>query len=138
MTNLIWILFFFPISGSSEDSGGDNKPFFQINQDATVLPGVSSSVALVQNQWQHLTATFEQTKMSIYINASLTGSTTFTPGMTPQSIQRVNNYIGHCDWSNIGHSYSYLDELRFYNICLSQDDIFELIDSRKYKFLNKT
>jgi hypothetical protein len=114
----------------SLDSDLNQKPFFLIYFGTQPFI-VNSSLALTQNQWQHLTATFEQTKMSIYINASLTGSTTFTSGMTPQSIQRVNNYIGHCDWSNIGHSYSYLDELRFYNICLSQGDIFELIVSRK-------
>ena len=117
------------------DSDLNQKPFFLIYFGTQPFM-VNSSLALNQNQWQHLTATFEQTKMSIYINASLTGSTTITSGMTPQSIQREKNYIGHCDWPNIGHSYSYLDDLRFYNICLSRGDIFELIDSRKYKFLN--
>jgi len=118
----------------SFSSNMTQKPFFLIyfgNQSFVV----DSSVTLTVNQWQHLTATFEPTKLSIYINGFLTGITTFPQTMIPQSIHRQNNYIGHSAWSTDGHSLSYLVELRFYDICLSQDEIFELMNSSEYLFI---
>jgi len=108
------------------DSGGNNKPFFQINQGATVLPGVSSTVALVQNQWQHLAASFDGFTLRIFVNGIQTASLALTYTL-PSTLVRTVNDFGLGPFGD-GISSSYLDDIRFYNKSLSQAELLGLIN----------
>jgi hypothetical protein len=89
----------------------------------------SSSLCLTLNQWQLLTATFDGTTFSIYINGTLSvmGTKSSSYSQLP-SLNRNQNFIGK---SNAGppngYSHSYLDDLRFYNKSLTQQEIVNLI-----------
>jgi hypothetical protein len=86
-----------------------------------------SNTALVNNQWQFLVTSFDGTTAKVYINGSLTYSGTLTLYALPTLI-RTQNWIGKSAWTGDGYSSSFLDDLRFYNISLSQDQILELMN----------
>lgn len=111
------------------DSGGDKKPFFQINKGSTFLPGVSSSVAWAQNQWQHLAATFDGHTLKIFINGTETASGPIN--YKNSSIVRNSNYFGLGPFGN-EMSLSYLDDLRFFNKSLSQLEIVDLLNKNEF------
>ncbi len=109
----------------SLDSGSNNqKPSFLANLGQ--WQQIGSSRALNLNQWQHLAATFNGSTMNIYINGTLTASKNFSTLM-PQSLSRSNCFVGRSNWPD-GFSSSILDDLRFYNKSLSQNDIVELMN----------
>jgi hypothetical protein len=90
---------------------------------------ITSSLSLTLNQWQHLASTFDGQIFSIYINGTLsvngTKSSTYT--QLP-SLNRTQNYVGKSNWKNWDeYPYSYIDDLRFYNKSLTQQEIVDLI-----------
>jgi hypothetical protein len=89
-----------------------------------VLDAISSQT-LTPNEWQFLTATFDGSYTKIYINGFLKANS-YNPFIMP-SIQRTNCYIGKSSWPN-GYSASYLDDLRFYNKSLNQEEILQLMN----------
>ena len=97
----------------------------------TPLPKVapiSTLTSLAPNQWQFLAITYDSLgMMSIYLNGNLIATTLSPIGFTPPSILRGNNYIGKGNCVNQGYSYSYLDELRFFNVSLSSSQINEIM-----------
>jgi hypothetical protein len=100
-----------PTFGITKSIGGNN---------------VISPKALTQYQWQHLAATFDGEKMSFYIGGILSGNF-LNNNITIYSVYRTGNFIGKSHWPLDGFSSSYLDELRFYNKCLTQKEILELM-----------
>ena len=81
-----------------------------------------STKGLINNQWQFLVTTFNGTLVNVYINGKLTCSGTLTLYALP-TVTRTQNWIGKSAWIGDGYSSSFLDDLRFYNISLSQDQI---------------
>ena len=86
----------------------------------------ASSVAFTLNTWQFLAVTFDGATFSIYIDAVLTGSLSYT--YTMPALTRTNNYIGRSNWAIDSYSWSYVDDLRFFNMSLSQTDIYFLMN----------
>jgi hypothetical protein len=83
-----------------------------------------SPVTLSPYQWQFLAFTFNGHLLSIYLDGILVVNETFDINLA--SMERVNNYIGKsCDPTN-GYSNSLLDDLRFYNVSLTQTQVNEL------------
>jgi hypothetical protein len=80
-----------------------------------------SPVTLTSNQWQFLAFTFNRTLLSIYLDGLLVINETHKINLA--SIERINNYIGQSSDPNNGYSYSLLDDLRFYNVSLTQSQI---------------
>ena len=116
----------------SQDSSSNLCPAFQIFRGTSVpAPKAQSLTALVLSRWQFLTATFDGSRMSIYINGVLTGSTSLVYSLS--SFIRTNNYVGKSFNSppsgtrTDGYSYSYLDDLRFYNKSLNQSEILKIM-----------
>ena len=107
----------------SLDSGGNHLPAFSIFR----IEKITSNKALIENEWQHLAATFNGTTMSIYIDGNLTGIKSFAYAM-PKKV-RTKNYIGK-SWNSgfDGSSWSYLDDLKFFNKSLSNKDIISLVN----------
>ena len=110
------------------DSNLDCMPSFKICNGSSTCTQIVSSHLLIQNEWQMLTATFNSTTMSIYTNKTLLKSLDFSLSMS-QTLIRVNNYIGRSNWPADNYSWSFLDDLRFYNKCLSQSEIVYLVDN---------
>ena len=74
-----------------------------------------SSSPLILNVWQVLVGTYDGSHLNVYINGTLTSSVATTYSLP--TITRIYNYIGQADaLSGNGYSWSYLDDLRFYNI----------------------
>jgi hypothetical protein len=88
-----------------------------------------SNTAVINNQWQFLVTTFDGTIAKIYIDGTLTRSSTVALYSLP-TVTRTQNWIGKGAWSNHGYSSSILDDLRFFNKSLSQYEILELMNSQ--------
>jgi hypothetical protein len=109
-------------------SSSNNFPALGIwNTSSTCIGNFASSIALVNNKWQFLVATFDGTTANVYINGSLTYSRTISLYTLPTVI-RTQNWIGKSAWIGNGYSSSFLDDLRFYNISLSQAQILEIMN----------
>jgi hypothetical protein len=95
-----------------------------------------STKEITIGEWQLLTATFNGNQMSFYINGSQTCTT--TKAYTLPFVNRAFNYIGKSFDSYDGYSSSFIDDLRFYNKCLTQTEILELMNdnSNNFNFFN--
>jgi len=109
----------------------DRKPSLNIYNGTLDLGTVQSDRDLVDLEWQLLTVTFDGVQMVLYINGTKAGKFTLSPRFPPQSLIRANNYIGKSNDPSTGFSSSYLDDLRFYNKCLNQQEIFDLVNNNK-------
>jgi hypothetical protein len=95
--------------------------FFIVDQrNITVVKAISSK-PLINEQWQFLAITFNGSASYIYIDGCISQSTTFVNYYILPTIFRNLTNVGQ------GGSYSYLDDLRFYNKSLSKSEIFELM-----------
>ena len=112
------------------DTSNDYRPALNIHNDGNSIGDCVSLQPLSNNFiWQLLTATFNGTLMSIYINGNLTKNTTVN--FILSNTTRNYNFIGKPYDSLYNYSWSYLDDLRFYNKCLTQSEIIELMIQNK-------
>jgi hypothetical protein len=109
------------------DSGSNNLPALNIQNNNGSIGLCKSSKALLNGEWQMLAATFNGSFQSIYINGKLTCSLGISSYNLP-AIYRLNNYIGKSHIASVGYSWSYFDELRFYNKSLNEMEISQLMN----------
>ena len=105
-------------------------PILQICDSTTfVINNAQSSIGLVDAQWQFLTATYDGVTANIYINGTLTGSVQHNYSLP--LVFRTNIYIGksYQTYFDLGYSGSYLDDLRFYNISLTSNQILNIMNN---------
>ena len=112
------------------DSGTNNIPEFWICP-TSVCSFVTSSQPLVSSQWQHLATTFDGATVKIYINGLMTKR--MVSSYIMPSVNRANNYFGKSNNPGGTFSWSYLDDLRFYNKCLNQSEIIDLMNTNSGK-----
>jgi hypothetical protein len=106
-----------------------NKPSMVVD-GANQKTKLITSTALVLNKWQFLAGTFNGTHLSLYLNAALVGVSFVTYQMP--KVQRTSNFFGKSNLATDGFSNSYLDDIRFYNISLSQMQIAELMNEQDF------
>ena len=95
-----------------------------------------SSPALQLNDWQFLAAIFNATFAQMYINGTMLANT--NNSFTMRSLNRTSCLIGKSNWLTDGYSSSYLDDLRFFNKSLNQEEIIQLmIQNGTCEFLKK-
>jgi hypothetical protein len=105
-----------------------NSPTFVIYDQTTNIIGFGeSSIPLEQNKWNFVTVTFNGSKLSLFINGTLVNSTQVSLSKI-SNVQRTSNFFGKSNWPGDGVSSSYLDEIRFYNVSLTQPQIIELMN----------
>jgi hypothetical protein len=109
----------------SLDSSNNNRPFGYLSP---ISLAIYSSSNVILNKWQLLTSTFDGLTLSIYINGTLfvSGIKANNDSQMPR-LNRTKNYLGKSNWVSDGYSYSYIDDLRFYNKSLTQSQISELM-----------
>jgi hypothetical protein len=109
------------------DTNLNKKPALNIyDATGTSMGQCEATSALTNGAWQFLTTTFNASLESIYINGTLVCSLS-TNYILPK-IARLNNYIGKSFHPSHGYSWSFIDDLRFYNKSLSQSEILELMN----------
>jgi hypothetical protein len=114
-------------------SNGNLKPFFELYSGPTSVLSALSSRTITLNQWQFLTATFNGTNASVYLNGTLVDESNTQNYTRPFSIWRSNCFIGKSNWASDGYSHSYLDDLRFHNKSLTKEEILELMNYNQNK-----
>ena len=102
------------------------QPAFRIYWQ-TYYTQITSNQALKLNEWQFFAITFNQTIIRIYLNGTLAIEASHNI-ILPFSLTRKSCYIGKSNWPGDGHSYSFLDDLRFYNKSLNQAEIVDLMN----------
>jgi len=117
-------------------SGSLWQPTFDYYLGSKKSSSFISSQILNSDQWNMITITFNETNFRIYINETLQND--LYQNVTMTGIQRSNCYIGKSNFNGDGVSGSYLDDLRFYNKSLTQEEIIELMNQKeisKYIYL---
>jgi hypothetical protein len=112
----------------SLSSGNSLEPFFAILSGSNYIFQTKSTKQITPNQWQFLTATNNGTIAIIYLNGTLVAESNTQNYTRPFNLSRSSCYIGKSNWAHDGYSHSYLDDLRFYNKSLTQEEINELMD----------
>jgi hypothetical protein len=106
---------------------------FIFDNKSTTAARAISSKPLINEKWQFLTITFNGTASYIYIDGCISQSTTYVNYYILPTVFRNYTYIGKGS-----ESYSYLDDLRFYNKSLSKSEIFDLMcDNQTSKFISR-
>jgi hypothetical protein len=103
------------------------RPYFEYLGSSSIFL-TQSSEQITLNRWQFLTATFNGTIARIYLNGTLVAESNTQNHTRPFNKARSNCYIGKSNWATDGYSCSYLDDLRFYNKSLTQEEIIELMN----------
>jgi hypothetical protein len=104
------------------------------NQASLVVDGtnkktkLTASTIIELDKWQFFTVTFNGTHLSLYINATLVGISFLTDQII--KVKRTSNFFGKSNLVTDDVSHSYLDDIRFYNISLSQTQIIELMNQK--------
>ena len=107
-------------------SSGFDKPALRINNGSSSM-GTAQSIVLLKNlTWTLLTVTFNGTEMLLYLNATQHGS--YYSDFVLPTITRLYNYVGKSNTPTNGFSWSYIDDLRFYNKSLTKDEILDLMN----------
>ena len=121
-------------------NGGDlDHVFLSLTSSSPLTPAWYTSYAgfnlfsttpLINKKWQFLTATYNSNSLTatIYINGVFNGNITINK--QAEHKLRSYNYFGKSNSNTDGYSYSYLDDLRFYNISLSQSQVVKLMRSQ--------
>jgi hypothetical protein len=105
-----------------------NYPAFVIyDQTTTIIGSSESTISLEQNKWNFITVTYNGSQLSLFINGTLVNSAQVNSNDIPK-VQRTSNFFGKSNWPNDGVSSSYLDEIRFYNVSLTQTQIIDLMN----------
>jgi hypothetical protein len=105
-----------------------NSPAFVIYDQTPKIIGFSQSkMSLEQNKWNFITMTYNGSQLSLFINGTLVNSTQVIASLMPK-VQRASNFFGKSHYPTDGVSWSYLDEIRFYNISLTQPQIIDLMN----------
>ena len=105
-----------------------NCPAFVIyDQTPNIIGSSQSKIPLEQNKWNFITVTYNGSQLSLFINATLVNSTQVNSNNIPK-VPRTSNFFGKSNWPNDGVSWSYLDDIRFYNISLTQTHIIDLMN----------
>jgi len=104
------------------------QPLFQFYTGLDLILSTISNKAITENQWQFLTATFNGTNARVYLNGTLEGESNIQSYTRPFNLSRSNCYIGKSAWAIDAYSNSYLDDLRFHNKSLTQEEILELMN----------
>jgi hypothetical protein len=111
----------------SFSSGNSLQPLIVIYSVSNYIFQTKSTKQITPNQWQFLTATNNGTNARIYLNGTLVAESNTQNYTRPFNLSRSNCYIGKSNWAHDGYSHSYLDDLRFYNKSLTQEEINELM-----------
>ncbi len=118
------------------NSPNDNI-IFSMSYNQTLKPSIYfqskffvSSALLSLGKWQFIVATFNRTLLNIYKDGILIYSNNSLT-LSNAAVYRNSCYVGKSNWPNDGFSYSYLDDLRFYNSSLSRDEIIQMMNENK-------
>lgn len=115
---------------------------FTINKNGSVKGTVASITPIVVSNWQHIVATYNKTEMRIYINGNLENTTAYTeeivsPAATPRTTD--NSYAFCANFklfgtttgagANSGNLQGSVDEVRLYNVGLTEEQVEARYDS---------
>jgi hypothetical protein len=111
--------------------GNSSNPLIQIFSGLSFPEKILavSPFKLTQHQWQFVAVTFNGTNTKLFLNGQQTVDTYKSYNLP--TLTRFMCYIGKSNWSTDGNSHSYLDDLRFYNKSLSQEEILELMNQNE-------
>ncbi|MCC5887121.1 MAG: DUF11 domain-containing protein [Gammaproteobacteria bacterium] len=90
---------------------------------------VQSSVAPVQNQWQHVAGVYDGSELRIYVDGTLAGSTTHSGVIRAFN---ANTELNLGRWKPAGRFFNGdIDEVRIYDTALTQGDIMSLMQTTR-------
>ena len=102
------------------------KPCVTLTYKAKTLLQLISSQSLNLYEWYFLTFTFDGIHARIFVNGKLTAELEYSFRM--QTLKRIYCYIGKSNWPEDGYSHSFLDDLKFSNKSLTNEEILSIMN----------
>ncbi len=115
---------YYPFDGNANDESGNGQAN---NTTTSGVFGLISSNAFPANTWLHITYTRTSSQLAIFVNGRLegTGSTTGPNDYSHGYIPKVGGNSG-IDFDAFGGK---IDDIRFYNRALSNEEVSELFEA---------
>ena len=83
-----------------------------------------SSIIFQLNRWEHLTVTYNNTVMKVYINGVIGVSNKV---YLPANVLRTSNFIGKSHWGDVNANCEF-DDLKIFNKSLTQLEIYKVMN----------
>jgi len=116
---------FLLVGGIAFAQSGPNNVLVVVNGANQNTKATSSSV-LTLDTWHFLTTTFNGSHLILYVDGGIVSVSVVLDPIA--KVQRKSNYFGKSNMVGDGVSHSILDDIRFYNISLSQEQVFQLMN----------
>ncbi len=97
-----------------------NKIQFTVENTSGTTATVNSTINPSANTWYFLAGTYDGSNVKLYINGTLQGTASLTGNIRANTDCRLN--MGRLPWG-YGFFVGYIDEVRIWNVALSQSDI---------------
>lgn len=110
------------ILGSAIRNRINGQPFVEFYSSASSTR-VISPLAMNTGEWTHLATTLSGTKLSIYVNGSLTVEGDVS-GFVLRNVQRLNWFIGYSLLSSVGLPQARFDQIKIFNRSLTANEVF--------------
>lgn len=100
---------------------GELKPYMYTTFENMDGMHSFSPYAITIGYWNHLALSIDSTTASFYINGIIV--LTWTLDSPVQFANRSSNYFGYSNWPSDGYSDISLDEIKFFNIALTHQQV---------------
>jgi hypothetical protein len=106
--------------------GRTNNPFFQIYRDSGTQNSQVAAISLSLDQWYHLAYVIDAINHTSYIYINGVVQLTNNDSWVPLDVVRTKCNFGRSNWfPGDEDANAYFDEIKFYNIDLSQSQILQ-------------
>jgi len=115
--------------GANYVSTGSDIYMNQYKEWGNIAAGVRSSSDVLNDEWHHVTATYDEQNFRLFIDGQLETQKTYTGGLTPNTMPL---FLGRDPYNAVPQNRHYngeMDELRIYNRVLSENEISGLYTS---------
>ncbi len=97
-----------------------------INKNWPAVKGTAASTnSVLDSNWHHITATYDEENLTLYLDGQMEAQTAYTNGLT---VNTLPLYIGWDPYGSDRYFNGQMDEVRIYNRVLSESEIQELVN----------
>ena len=104
---------------------GSMQPSMVVYGTSQNTKAISSNVLTLET-WHFLATTFNGSHLILYVDGGIVSVSVVLDPIA--KVQRKSNYFGKSNMVGDGVSHSILDDIRFYNISLSQEQVLQLMN----------
>jgi len=116
-------------------------PYIELFDSTNLILSATAVSIMTPLTWHFLVATFDGSSFYIYIDGNLVAQSNSLAStvvkIIPPSVTRLYNYIGKSNCIENGFSFSYIDDLKFYNRSFDLNEVNHLMSNESLLGLGK-